>query len=164
MRSAWVRSYICFRTYRWWLTFRKCSRPWTSLCHCCHFLMCVNNTFWHDGMIDVAHTRPCPTSSPKSMHLQRLLRTPTDNTQTHIQLWGLYPCDPRYAHAPPSVAFGSARAQLWRRRVDIYAEYVVWRPYGVASYRLAYSASFVKWDLDYDFKHTSSLFDDFDHE
>jgi len=88
----------------------------------------------------------------------------TTGTRIIIQFSGLYSCNTRYAYAPPPLAYRPARGRFQHRRVHTYVEHVTYKLYRVMSYRVAYSASFVKWNLDYDFKRTFSLFDDFDVE
>lgn len=63
----------------------------------------------HDGVIDVAHEVHILLPP---MYLQLLLRIPTDSPNVHIQFSDLYHFNPRYAYAPPTLAYGPARGWL----------------------------------------------------
>jgi len=80
-----------------------------------------SHKYFYNRAVDV----PRPSTPTKtcftSMHFHTLLRILTNNTQTyaHVQFPGHDPCDPRYAHAPPSLADKQKCTPLWPKLVHI---------------------------------------------
>jgi hypothetical protein len=105
---------------------------------------------FYNRAVDVPH--PSTPTAPcwMSMHLHILLRITTNNTQiyAHIQIPSHNPCDPRHAHAPPSLADEPTCVRFWRPCADSNIRYVIFKFYSVMSYPVTYSVSFVERGLD----------------
>jgi len=109
-----------------------------------------SHKYFYNRAVDVPH--PSTPTAPcwKSMHLHMLLRIPTNNTliYAHIQIPSHNPCDPRYAHAPPSLADEPTCVPFWRPCADSNIRYVIFKFYGMMPYPVTYSVSFVEQGLD----------------
>lgn len=137
MRSVWVSTFISFCPYQWWLLHRN------SLGH---EFFCASNVFWcawkshtcrYERVTDIPHIQPAYYPLPKSMHLQ-LLFLLTALLHTYVYFSDLYPCDPRHAHVPPSLAYQPARTRLWDYFCVRHVICTAYGHYGVTSYSVVW--------------------------